>query len=138
MLFPDTYSAIKIHENIIGENKLRDFGLLDSAINAAFICFDDNEEFKTPHEKAAKILQHVIKNHPFIDGNKRTAFAIMREILLENQLDFIYSEAEISEMICFLEEIAESKRNYPEILEFISSHIVRRFISKRFVFIKSI
>lgn len=50
--------------------------------------------YTTPIEKASAILESIAINHPFIDGNKRTAYTLMRLILLENQLDITASQEE--------------------------------------------
>jgi death-on-curing protein len=38
-------------------------------------------------DKAAAIFESVISNYPFVDGNKRTAYVLMRLLLLEHKLD---------------------------------------------------
>ena len=56
---------------------IRDEGMLSSAIERPFASFGGEDLYKTPFEKAAAILESIIKNHPFVDGNKRVAFAAM-------------------------------------------------------------
>ncbi len=66
-----------------GSKGLRDFGALDSALNRPWQTFASEELYPTCFEKAAAMVESIILNHPFIDGNKRTAF-ILCEAILEN------------------------------------------------------
>lgn len=50
------------------------WGLLESALDAPKAAMFGMEMYKTVHEKSAVLLFHIIKNHPFNDGNKRTGF----------------------------------------------------------------
>ncbi len=66
---------ILLHEHLLRETGgtagLRDEGLLDSAVSVPFQTFDDNELFPTITEKAARLCFGLVKNHAFVDGNKR-------------------------------------------------------------------
>lgn len=83
--YPDLDTVIAIHENILrqygGLKGIRDRGILDGCLKSAFSGFGNEEFFKTPMEKIAKITVSLIRNHPFNDGNKRTGIAVM-ELLL--------------------------------------------------------
>ena len=66
--------VLEIHSILIekfgGSNGIRDHGLLESAIERPFQTFDGKELY--PHyctEKAAAILESIVKNHPCLDGN---------------------------------------------------------------------
>jgi death-on-curing protein len=87
----DIKDVLNIHNILIdkfgGSKGIRDIGLLESAINRPFATFDNKDLYPTPTEKAAAILESILINHPFLDGNKRTAYVLMRLILLENGLD---------------------------------------------------
>lgn len=54
---------------------IRDVGLLESALAMPRATFGDEWLHPSIHEMAAAYLFHVCKNHPFVDGNKRTALA---------------------------------------------------------------
>ncbi|MBW2390290.1 MAG: type II toxin-antitoxin system death-on-curing family toxin [Deltaproteobacteria bacterium] len=56
-----------------GTSGLRDLGLLQSALSMPQTTFDDEFLHGTVFEMAAAYLFHLARNHPFIDGNKRTA-----------------------------------------------------------------
>ena len=55
-----------------GEAGVRDMGLLKSALAAPMASFGGRFLHQDIFEMAAAYLFHVVKNHPFIDGNKRT------------------------------------------------------------------
>ena len=64
--------ALKIHAILIekfgGSVGVRDKELLDSTLNRPFLTFDGKELYPTPVDKAAAILESIVKNHPFTDG----------------------------------------------------------------------
>jgi len=65
--------VINIHEVLIekfgGIHGIRDKKALESAISRPFMTFDQQDLYPSPIEKAAALLESVISNHPFIDGN---------------------------------------------------------------------
>lgn len=69
--------VLVIHEDQIdrygGSHGLRDLALLESAIFRPQTTFADQELYPSIFKKAAALLHSLIFNHPFIDGNKRTA-----------------------------------------------------------------
>jgi death-on-curing protein len=81
----------KIHDILIerfgGAKGIRDKGTFESAIGRPFQTFDGKDLYPDPVDKAAAIFESIVSNHPFVDGNKRTAYVLMRLILKRNQLD---------------------------------------------------
>ena len=69
-----------------GSHGIRDEGLLESAIARPYQTFGGDDLYQTVYEKAAAILESIIINHPFIDGNKRTGFLAMFAILLKENI----------------------------------------------------
>ena len=73
--------VIKIHSMLIeqtgGSDGIRDDGLLDSALNAPFQTFDGEYIYGTIKARAAKLGYFLVKNHPFIDGNKKTGVLVI-------------------------------------------------------------
>lgn len=67
-----------------GTPGLRDAGLLDSALAQPQATFSGELLHPTIPAQAAAYLYHLVMNHPFIDGNKRTAFAVMDTFLRIN------------------------------------------------------
>ncbi len=62
----------------------RDRGLFESALNTIFQTFGGQELYPSLEEKAAYLLYLVIKNHPFVDGNKRIGALLFLKFLYEN------------------------------------------------------
>ena len=54
-----------------GDAGVRDYGLLESALESAYQTFGGEELFPSKEEKAAKLGFSLISNHAFVDGNKR-------------------------------------------------------------------
>ena len=75
-----------ITEETGGDPGLRDFGLLDSALESAYATFDGNDLYPTKEEKAARLGFALISNHAFVDGNKRIGMYIMLTFLEVNGL----------------------------------------------------
>jgi|ERR1017187_5099739 death-on-curing protein len=86
-----TVSAVKaIHAEVLaahgGSEGLRDEALLESAVAAPQATMMGEPLISDPIEVAAAYLFYLCRNHPFVDGNKRTALATCLVFLSENQL----------------------------------------------------
>jgi death-on-curing protein len=83
-------AVLAIHEHILaadgGATGLRDAPLLESAIAAPQASFGGKPLIKDPVEVAAAYLFYLCRNHPFVDGNKRTALACCLVLLEANNL----------------------------------------------------
>lgn len=92
-----------LHDELVaqsgGHSGIRDEGLLDSAVNAPFQTFSGEELYPSILEKAARIGYGLIKNHPFIDGNKRIGAHSMLVFLDVNQISLDYEDNELIEII---------------------------------------
>lgn len=88
----------KIHNILIdefgGSKGIRDKGALLAALARPHATFDQQDLYTTPIEKAAAIFESLIINHPFMDGNKRIAYVLMRLTLLESNLDISATQNE--------------------------------------------
>jgi death-on-curing protein len=75
--------VLGIHRVLIkkygGHPGVRDQTLLKSAIARPYHTFDGKDLYHTSLEKAAAIIESILINHPFMDGNKRTGYVLMRE-----------------------------------------------------------
>ena len=63
-----------------GSVGVRDEGLLDSALEAAFAGFGDREFYPSKEEKGARLGYTLISNHAFVDGNKRIGVYVIDEL----------------------------------------------------------
>lgn len=95
--------VLRIHKLLIdqfgGSHGVRDESSLNSAINRPFATFDQQELYPEPVDKAAAILESIVTNHPFIDGNKRTGYVIARLLLLKSGLNIKATQEEKYEMV---------------------------------------
>ena len=99
-----TLSQIKfIHERSIkhygGTLGIRDSNLLESAIARPKISVFGEDAYPDLFLKTAVIFYSIINNHPFLDGNKRTAFGAMHMMLLLNNYDLKCSFRIAEEMV---------------------------------------
>ncbi|CAN5211582.1 hypothetical protein BH23BAC1_BH23BAC1_47700 [soil metagenome] len=81
-------------ENFGGHSGVRDRELLKSSIFRPYVTFDSVDLYPTTVDKAAAVIESIVKNHPFFDGNKRTGYTIMRLLLLNDELHIKASEDE--------------------------------------------
>ncbi|MBS0621121.1 MAG: type II toxin-antitoxin system death-on-curing family toxin [Verrucomicrobia bacterium] len=69
--------VIYVHDHLLSQHGglagIRDLGLLISALEMPKSAFHGEEIHPTLFDKAAAYLFHIARNHPFNDGNKRTA-----------------------------------------------------------------
>ncbi|MFY9315287.1 MAG: type II toxin-antitoxin system death-on-curing family toxin [Burkholderiales bacterium] len=83
-------AVVAIHAEVLaahgGSPGLRDKGLLESAVAAPQASFGGQPLIVDPIEIAAAYLFYLCRNHPFVDGNKRTALAASLVVLGENRL----------------------------------------------------
>ena len=86
----DATSVLAIHREVLaahgGSDGLRDRALLESAVAAPQASFGGTPLISDPVEIAASYLFYLCKNHPFVDGNKRTALATCLVFLQANTL----------------------------------------------------
>ena len=99
---------------------VRDENLLDSAIYAPFQTFGGNELYPTATEKAARLGFGLIKNHPFIDGNKRIGTHAMLTLLELNNFFVDYDEENLTEIIF---RVADGSCDYSDLLKWLNNHI---------------
>lgn len=102
-----------------GTAGVRDFGLLDSAINGAYQTFDGVDLYPSKEEKAAWLGFALVSNHAFVDGNKRIGLLVMLSFLAINGINMQYSDQDLIELGI---GIASGKLKYEEILTWIYDH----------------
>ena len=92
-----------LHEQLItafgGSTGVRDEGMLESAINAPLQTFGGVEFYPTIVDKSVRLCFGLIKNHPFIDGNKRIGTHAMLVQLKMNNVHLQYEEDDLTEVI---------------------------------------
>lgn len=104
-----------------GTAGVRDFGLLDSAINSVYQTFDGVELYPTKEEKGARLGYCLVSNHAFVDGNKRIGLLVMLSFLAINGIQMKYTDDELIKIGLAL---ADNKMKYEDLLHWINEHKV--------------
>lgn len=114
---------LMLHQHLVDETGgspgLRDEGLLDSALNAPFQIFGDTSAYPSLQQKAARLCYGLVKNHPFIDGNKRIGAHAMLVFLAVNGLELSYTQQELSDIIL---QVAAGEKGYDDLLVWLLAH----------------
>ena len=112
-----------LHEQLItetgGSSGFRDEGLLDSALNAPFQTFGREDMYPSLQQKAARLCFGLVKNHPFVDGNKRIGAHAMLVFLALNGVELQHSQAELSDVIL---QLAAGEIEATDLLRWILEH----------------
>lgn len=116
----DLAEVLAIHQVLIdefgGSSGIRDQGLLQSAIDRPFSGIGETLFYPTPEERAGAILESIIKNHPFVDGNKRTGYVLMRLLLMQSGKDLSATQDEKYE---FVIRVASGQLDFVQIVDYI-------------------
>lgn len=114
---------LKLHEQLIeqtgGRDGVRDYNLLESAIETPFQSFGGDELYPTIQAKGARLGYGLIKNHCMIDGNKRIGAHSMLVFLALNGIELQYSQKELYETIL---QVADGSLEYEDLLKWILEH----------------
>ncbi|NOX20976.1 MAG: type II toxin-antitoxin system death-on-curing family toxin [Nitrospirae bacterium] len=102
---------------------IRDVNALESAVAQPRMTFGGQELYPSIAEKAAVLGFSLIKNHPFLDGNKRIGHAAVETFLVLNGYEI---EATVDEQEQVITDIASGKINREAFTEWIRSHIVSK------------
>lgn len=109
-------ALLAIHEALLerfgGSGGIRDAGLLDSALNRPrqHHAYGTDDLFAL----AASLACGIVKNHPFVDGNKRTGFMAAYAFLEANGLSFGATEEEVVERTLALAAGAIGEEDYAD------------------------
>jgi death on curing protein len=113
----------QIHRVLIekfgGVRGLRDRTGLESALARPFQTFDNNELYPSILGKAAALIESILTNHPFIDGNKRVGYTVLRLFLIQHGIDIPASADDKYE---FIINITSGTLKYDEILNWLKSN----------------
>lgn len=114
---------LMLHQQLVeqtgGSDGIRDEGLLDSALSAPFQGFDSADLYPSLQQKAARLCFGLVKNHPFVDGNKRIGAHAMLVFLALNGVELSYMQEELSNIIL---QIAASEKDDSDLLEWLVRH----------------
>ena len=118
-----TDEIISLHSKLIsqsgGLDGIRDASLLDLSVNSPYHTFGGQYLYPTIQAMAAHLAFSLIKNHPFIDGNKRIGILAMMVFLKINGLPLACTDNELETLGWGL---ADGSIDEPELIEWIVSH----------------
>jgi death-on-curing protein len=116
--------VLDIHQRQIqrfgGTSGVRDEGLLDSALAQPQATFGGELLHPTIGEQAAAYLYHLAMNHPFIDGNKRTAFAVMDTFITLNGYSLNLSQEQAYNLVI---RVVQKEISKEELSGFLELHL---------------
>ena len=114
---------LMLHTQLIqqtgGSEGVRDYNLLDSALETPFQSFGGDELYPTIQAKAARLGYGLIKNNCMIDGNKRIGTHSMLVFLALNGIELKYMQKELYETIL---DVAAGKIEYEDLLQWVLDH----------------
>lgn len=105
-----------------GTNGIRDYNLLDMALNSCYQTFDGKQLYPTVAEKGVRLCFSLIKAHPFVDGNKRIGLLSMLTFFELNNVKTNFTDDELT---CAILSLADGKINYDKLLDFVKTHIIQ-------------
>ena len=114
---------LEIHALVVeatgGSTGLRDLGRLEAAIATQTQNVFGEELYPKTVDKAAAMIRGIIADHPFVDGNKRTAMLTGLTLLELNNIRF---KAKLGEIEDFAVNIATNHIDVPEIANWLQAH----------------
>lgn len=126
MSYLTSEQALFIHYRLIeetgGSHGLRDLALLQSAVARPMATFGNNDLYPDIFSKAAALMHSIIKNHPFVDGNKRTAITAASLFLIRNGFQIIVSNKELER---FTHKVASTNIELEEIAGWFKKYSVQ-------------
>jgi death-on-curing protein len=120
-----TEQVLFIHARLIeetgGGHGILDLGLLLSAIARPQASFDVKDLYPDIFSKAAALMDSLVRNHPFMDGNKRTGISAASLFLSRNDYRVIASNDELRD---FTFAVAQSKLLFADMVAWLQEKSV--------------
>lgn len=117
--------VLLLHEQLVaeigGSAGVRDEGLLESALSAPFQGFGGVDAYPSIQQKAARLGYGLVKNHPFVDGNKRIGAHAMLVFLALNGIELEYTQRELADIIL---QVAAGRADYDALFHWLIFHEV--------------
>ena len=112
----------QLEKAFILSSGVRHKNLLASAVNTPFQTFMGNDLYPSLYDKAAQLCYGIANNHPFTDGNKRTALHSMYVYLIINGFDIPASQQEVENLII---NVAAGNMTNTELAEWLRENTIR-------------
>ena len=123
MIKIDFNNTLKLHKLLTdftgGSNEIRDYSLLDSALNTSFQTFEGKELYPSLEEKGARLGFNLVQNHAFVDGNKRIGLLVMLTFLEINGINLKFTDDELVKIGLSL---ASGQMTYENLIDWIKTH----------------
>jgi death-on-curing protein len=112
-----------IHARLIeetgGRHGVRDLSMLLSALERPQASFDNQDLYPDLFTRAAALMDSLIRNHPFVDGNKRTGVTATALFLLRNRYKLNATNAELATIAV---RIAQSQTSLAELATWLQDN----------------
>lgn len=123
ILFLELADVLAVHADQIsrygGSGGIRDRGLLESAVSMPRTAFAGDYAHGDLFEMAAAYLYHLAMNHPFVDGNKRTALVCALVFLEFNGIGIKPDHGAFTE---FVFAVAKGQKDKSQVASFLKKH----------------
>jgi death-on-curing protein len=114
---------VQLHVLVVGETGgstgIRDLGRLESVVGAQNQYVFGKETYTDPMQKAAALIRGIIGDHPFVDGNKRTALLTALTFLKINGVNLTISQGDLEN---FAVQVTIDKLNVSSIANWLEKH----------------
>jgi death-on-curing protein len=123
LIYISLEEILRLHYQIIkdfgGSHGVRDEGRLKSVVEAPKQEAFGNQQYPTVYEKAAVYLRNIIGDHPFVDGNKRSALTVCGLFLARNSCNLIVKPKELED---FVIKVSVKHLGIPEIASWLNKN----------------
>ena len=118
--------VLQIHKTMLekvgGKAGVRDYNMLESALNVPFQTFLGEDLYPSIEQKAARLCYGLIKNHAFYNGNKSIGVLVFLTFLKINDIKVKFSD---DELINIGFSIASDEMTCEELVKVIDSHKIK-------------
>jgi death-on-curing protein len=111
----------RLIEETGGSHGLRDLGLLESAAARPQATYGGQDLYPDLFFRAAALMDSLVHNHPFVDGNKRTGITAAALFLVRNGYRLTTTHPELE---AFTRRVAEARPDMAEIADWLQTHSV--------------
>lgn len=123
--FLDLKQVIRLHHSLIetygGAGGTRDIGLLQSALAMPQATYEDRYLHEDIFAMASAYLYHIVQNHAFLDGNKRTGAASAIVFLAINDIQIANDEQGLVDLTL---QVAMGRADKPRIADFFRERVI--------------
>jgi len=123
MIYLTPEQVLFLHAQLVaetgGSHGVRDLSMLLSALGRPLASFDDQDLYLDIYTKSAALMDSLIRNHPFVDGNKRTGIAAAALFLLINGYRLIAHDHDLEQ---FTLKVARSELALEAIASWLQLH----------------